>query len=163
MLYITRRRFSNISAQNVQFHPTTESSYQEINGIMPPENSELQNDDPPLRFFVSSHLFRLACVQLNLFHFGAEMDPARWNQVAIGDNNVNTGLKRFRQLADAHGFLPLVAIWPRFYDDRIADVHFVPEHADGTDQGKRNEPGSSAKEAKSEGRSQRCAEGSALH
>jgi Flp pilus assembly protein TadD len=51
----------------------------------------------------------------------------RWNQDAIGDNNVAEGLRRFRQLADRHGFQPLVAIWPRFLDDRIADVCFMPQ------------------------------------
>ena len=76
--------------------------------------------------FKRSHLFRLAGVRLNLFHFGAEADPVRWNKDAIGDNNVAEGLRRFRQLADRHGFRPLVAIWPRFLDDRIADVCFMP-------------------------------------
>ncbi len=78
--------------------------------------------------FLRSHLFRLASVQLNLFHFGAEADPVRWNQDAIGDNNVAEGLRRFRELADRHGFQPLVAIWPRFLDDRIADVCFMPQN-----------------------------------
>jgi tetratricopeptide (TPR) repeat protein len=63
---------------------------------------------------------------LNLFHFGAEADPVRWNQDAIGDNNVAEGLSRCRELADSHGFQPLVAIWPRFLDDRIEDVCFMP-------------------------------------
>jgi lysophospholipase L1-like esterase len=57
--------------------------------------------------FEKSHLFRLTSVQLNLFHFGAEADPVRWNKDAIGDNNVAEGLSRFRQLADRHGFQPL--------------------------------------------------------
>ena len=77
--------------------------------------------------FRRSHLFRLASIRLNLFHFGAEADPVRWNQDAIGDNNVAEGLRRYRELADRHGFQPLVAIWPRFLDDRIVDVCFMPQ------------------------------------
>ncbi|MBM4028118.1 MAG: tetratricopeptide repeat protein, partial [Planctomycetes bacterium] len=77
--------------------------------------------------FQKSHLFRLTGIRLNLFHFGAETDPARWNRAAIGDNNVFEGLRRFRALADRHGFAPLVVIWPRFLEDRIVDVCFLPE------------------------------------
>jgi len=77
--------------------------------------------------FKKSHLFRLAGIQLNLFNFRAEADPARWNKEAIGDNNVAEGLRRFRQLADQHDFQPLVAIWPRFLDSRVANVCFMPQ------------------------------------
>jgi len=64
--------------------------------------------------FRRSHLFRLACVRLNWFGFGLETDPASWNQRAIGDNNVVEGLALFRELADRHGFKPLVVAWPAF-------------------------------------------------
>jgi tetratricopeptide (TPR) repeat protein len=40
---------------------------------------------------------------------------------------VAEGLRRLRELADRHGFHPLIAIWPRFLDDRITDVHFMPQ------------------------------------
>ncbi|NQV35510.1 MAG: tetratricopeptide repeat protein [Phycisphaeraceae bacterium] len=80
--------------------------------------------------FRQSHLFRLTCIQLDLFHFRADADPVRWNQDAIGDNNVAQGLQQFRMLADRHGFSPLIAIWPRFLDDRIADVCFMPQGSD---------------------------------
>jgi len=80
--------------------------------------------------FKKSHFFRLAGVRLNLFHFGAEADPVRWNKDAIGDNNVAEGFRRFRQLADRHGFTPLVAVWPRFLDDRIANVCFMPQDSE---------------------------------
>jgi Flp pilus assembly protein TadD len=43
---------------------------------------------------------------------------------------VAQGLRRFRELADRHGFQPLVAIWPRFLDDRIVDVCFMPQGSD---------------------------------
>ena len=77
--------------------------------------------------FQRSHFFRLVSIRLNLFHLGAEADPVLWNQDAIGDNNVAEGLRRFRELANRHGFQPLIAIWPRFFDDRIADVCFMPQ------------------------------------
>lgn len=75
--------------------------------------------------FRRSHLFRLASIRLDLFHFGAATDPVRWNRDAIGDNNVVEGFKRLREMADREGFQPLVAIWPRFLDDRIVDVPLV--------------------------------------
>ena len=69
--------------------------------------------------FRTSHLFRLACLEFNWFSFGLEADPARWNQQAIGDNNVPDGLALLRRLADEHGFRPLVAVWPEFRHDEI--------------------------------------------
>ena len=69
--------------------------------------------------FCRSHLFRLACLRLNWFGFGLDADPARWNAKAIGDNNVVEGLALFRDLADRHGFKPLVAVWPGFTHDAI--------------------------------------------
>jgi len=80
--------------------------------------------------FRRSHFFRLASIRLNLFHFGAEANPVRWNQDAIGDNNVAEGLYRLRQLADRHGFQLLIIIWLRFQDDRIADVCFMPQSSE---------------------------------
>jgi len=83
------------------------------------------------RLFAVSHVFRLACLTLNLFHFSTESDPVNWNRQAMGDNNVVEGLRRLRTLADRHGFATLVAIWPSFLDDRIQDVHPMPGQSDG--------------------------------
>lgn len=69
--------------------------------------------------FCKSQFFRLACLRLNWFSFGLEADPAAWNAKAIGDNNVVEGLALLRELADRHGFKPLVAVWPGFAHDRI--------------------------------------------
>jgi lysophospholipase L1-like esterase len=69
--------------------------------------------------FRQSHLFRLACVHFNWFSFGLEADPGSWHQEAIGDNNVAEGLALLRELADEHGFKPLVAVWPAFKQDGI--------------------------------------------
>lgn len=80
--------------------------------------------------FKASHLFRLVCVRFNLFGFGLETDPVRWNQNGIGDNNVVTAFERLKKLSDAHGFGVLIAIWPRFSDDRVEDVHTMPDGRD---------------------------------
>ncbi len=79
--------------------------------------------------FRNSHLFRLACLRLNWFSFGLEADPARWNDEAIGDNNVPEGLALLARLAKEHGFKPLVAVWPAFKDDGIVypPKMFIPD------------------------------------
>ena len=71
---------------------------------------------PPLvgSLFATSHLFRTACLRFNLFGFGMETDPARWNQQAIGENNVVDGLRMLRELALRHSFETLVLAWPAF-------------------------------------------------
>ena len=71
------------------------------------------------QLFVNSHLFRMSCLRLNLFHYGAEHDPMTWNKQAIGDNNVVVGLKQLRQLARDHDFDVVILVWPHFLDDRI--------------------------------------------
>jgi tetratricopeptide (TPR) repeat protein len=77
--------------------------------------------------FLRSHLFRLACLELDVFRFGVEADPLAWNREAIGDNNVVEGLDRLRTLADEQGFETLIAIWPRFEHDGIVDTGFMSE------------------------------------
>ena len=77
--------------------------------------------------FVHSSLFRAACLRLNLFDYGIQEDPVRWNQQAIGDNNVVQALPRLKALAMHHGFQTMIVIWPRFTDDEILDLHSIPE------------------------------------
>jgi tetratricopeptide (TPR) repeat protein len=74
-----------------------------------------------------SHLFRSSCLQLNLFGFGMEADPARWNQAAMGDDNVSEGFALLRELAVEHEFETLIAVWPAFQDTEIQynDMMFV--------------------------------------
>jgi len=79
--------------------------------------------------FVRSALFRAVCLRLNLFHYGLEHDPVRWNKQAIGDNNVAEGLERLRRLANEHGFQTAIAIWPRFTDEGIVDEQFMPDNS----------------------------------
>lgn len=96
-------------------------------------NKQLYQMDPTKRrsalvtfLFVKSHLFRFLSLRLNLFSLGTESDPSRWTHKAIGDNNVVEGLERLAQLADRHGFRPLIAIWPGFESDSIVDGPFMP-------------------------------------
>ena len=80
--------------------------------------------------FARSDLFRLLCVQYNLFQFGSDTDPVDWNQQAIGDDNVVKGLKRLYQLSESHDFRVLIAIWPEFTDAGILDRGFMPDEHD---------------------------------
>lgn len=133
--YCTRAEVELLEVKGLRFDPDVvvlvfvENDFDNFNREAFPLGGTL--DRPALieALFRRSHLFRLTSVQLNLFHFGAEVDPVRWNQEAIGDNNVAEGLRRFRDLADRHEFVPLVAIWPRFQEDRIADVCFMPQNS----------------------------------
>jgi len=80
--------------------------------------------------FLNSHLFRIVCLRLNLFHFRVDVDPVRWNRRAIGNNSVARSLKTLRRLVDRHGFDVLVAVWPQFADSAIHDSPFMPGDPD---------------------------------
>jgi Flp pilus assembly protein TadD/lysophospholipase L1-like esterase len=131
--YCTRAEVELLEVKGLRFDPDVvvlvfvENDFDNFNREAFPLGEMVDRPAVVKALFRRSHLFRLASVRLNLFHFGAEADPVRWNQDAIGDNNVAEGLRRYRELADRHGFQPLVAIWPRFLDDRIADVCFMSQ------------------------------------
>jgi tetratricopeptide (TPR) repeat protein len=131
--YCTRAEIELLEVKGLRFDPDVvvlvfvENDFDNFNREAFPLGQTIDRPAVVKALFRRSHLFRLASVRLNLFHFGAEADPVRWNQDAIGDNNVAEGLSRYRELADRHGFQPLLAIWPRFLDDRIADVCFMPQ------------------------------------
>jgi tetratricopeptide (TPR) repeat protein len=80
--------------------------------------------------FGGSHLFRWLCCQYNWFQFAAEHDPLTWNRKAMGDNNVVRGLGLLQRLAQHHSFDCLIAIWPRFTDNAILDLPFMPDQPD---------------------------------
>jgi Flp pilus assembly protein TadD len=130
--YCTRAEIELLEVKGLRFDPDVvvlvfvENDFDNFNREAFPLGGTIPRPAVVKALFRRSHLFRVASIQLNLFHFGAEVDPLRWNRAAIGDNNVFEGLRRFRELADRHGFEPLVVIWPRFLDDRIADVCFLP-------------------------------------
>lgn len=89
---------------------------------------ERERDRPTVvkYLFLWSHLFRKAALELNLFGFGVDADPGRWNRRAIGENNVASGLRRLSQLSRLHGFRTVVAVWPNFEDLGIVDGQFMP-------------------------------------
>jgi Flp pilus assembly protein TadD/lysophospholipase L1-like esterase len=130
--YCTRAEVELLEAKGLRFEPDVvvlvfvENDFDNFNREAFPLGETIDRPAVVKALFRRSHLFRLASIRLNLFHFGAEADPVRWNQDAIGDNNVAEGLCRCRDLADRHGFQPLVAIWPRFLNNRIEDVCFMP-------------------------------------
>jgi Flp pilus assembly protein TadD/lysophospholipase L1-like esterase len=131
--YCTRAEIELLEVKGLQFDPDivvlafVENDFDNFNREAFPLEGTIERPEVVKALFQKSHVFRLASVQLNLFGFGAEADPVRWNKDAIGDNNVAEGMRRFRELADRHGFQPLVVIWPRFLNDRIADVCFMPQ------------------------------------
>ena len=131
--YCTRAEVELLEVKGLRFDPDVvivvfvENDFDNFNREAFPLGGTIDRPKIVKALFQSSHFFRLASIRLNLFHFAAEADPVRWNQEAIGDNNVAEGLRQFRELADRHGFQPLLAIWPRFLDDRIADVCFMPQ------------------------------------
>jgi len=77
--------------------------------------------------FRHSQLFRLLCLKLDWFGFQTDTDPIRKGLAAIGNNNVAKALPLFKELAVKHHFEPFIAIWPRFEDNNITNVHFLPD------------------------------------
>jgi tetratricopeptide (TPR) repeat protein/lysophospholipase L1-like esterase len=79
-----------------------------------------------------SHLFRSTCLNFNWFGFGIEADPARWNQQAIGHNNVSEGFQLLRELALKNRFETVVVLWPAFTNSEITynDIMLMPETPD---------------------------------
>lgn len=71
--------------------------------------------------FVRSALYRLLCLKFDWFSFAEEQDPIARNREAIGANNVVTAFERLHELANQHGFRVLIAIWPDFRREGIAD------------------------------------------
>lgn len=134
--YCTRGEIELLEVKGLAFDPDVvvlvfvENDFDNFNREAFPLGEAIERPAIVKSLFLWSHLFRTACIQWNLFQFGAEADPARWNRAAIGDNNVAEGFERLRQLADENGFRPIVAIWPRFLDEKIVDVHFMPGSED---------------------------------
>ncbi len=132
--YCTRAEVELLEVKGLAFAPDivvlvfVENDFDNFNREAFPLEGTTHRSPVVETLFRRSHLFRMTSLRLNLFQFGAEVDPVQWNRQAIGDNNVTAGLHRFRELADAHEFQPLIAIWPKFLDDRIVDVGFMPDN-----------------------------------
>jgi Flp pilus assembly protein TadD/lysophospholipase L1-like esterase len=134
--YCTLAEIELLETKGLRFDPDivilvfVENDFDNFNREAFPLEGTIERPAIVKTLFKKSHLFRMASIRLNLFHFSAEADPVRWNREAIGDNNVTEGLRRYRQLADRNGFQPLVVIWPRFLDDQITDVCFMPQNSE---------------------------------
>lgn len=115
------------------------------------------------KLFVSSYLFRFLCMQFNLFHMREQLGINKYagehinsldketikkarmsndasetmlkNHLnAIGDNNVEEGLRLLKELSVRYNFKILIGVWPIFEHDRIVDYetyntapYLVPE------------------------------------
>ena len=75
--------------------------------------------------FRHSQLFRLLCLKLDWFGFQADTDPIRKGLAAIGNNNVARALPLLKELSVKHRFQPWIAVWPKFENDSITNVHFL--------------------------------------
>lgn len=131
--YCTRAEVELLETKGLAFSPDivvlvfVENDFDNFNREAFPLSGTIKRPPWAEWLFARSDGFRLACLTWNWFQFRAESMPVEWNQEAIGDNNVTAGLARFRALATKHDFQPLVAIWPRFEEYRVDNVHFMPD------------------------------------
>jgi len=129
--YCTLAEIELLETKGLQFSPDVvvlvfvENDFDNFNREAFPLGESIQRPALAKVLFKSSHLFRLVCLNLNLFQF-RQSDPVKWNKEAIGDNNVTAGLKRFRELADQHQFEPLIVVWPRFTNHEVVDPLPIP-------------------------------------
>lgn len=134
--YCTLAEIELLATKGVEFDPDVvvlvfvENDFDNFNREAFPLGQSIDRPAIAEFLFRRSYLCRLVFLQFNLFHFRAEADPVAWNRDAIssagGNNNVEIGLLRFSQLASEYNFEPVVAIWPRFEQDRIVDPHPIP-------------------------------------
>ena len=130
--YCTRAEIELLETKGLQFDPDevvlvfVENDFDNFNREAFPLGGTIQRPPLATTLFANSHLFRATSVKLDLFHLGAEADPVQWNQNAIGDNNVVEGIRRLRALADRGTFRATIAVWPRFLNHEIVDVHVMP-------------------------------------
>ena len=78
------------------------------------------------RLFVRSAFFRLCALRFDLFSMG--VNPAalrRRHQEAIGSNPVDRSFALLAEMAQTHGFRPLVAIWPTL-TTAVGDLRHPP-------------------------------------
>lgn len=129
--YCTLAEIELLATKGVRFSPDdvvlvfVENDFDNFNREAFPLGGTFQRPKIVNKLFKHSHFFRLLCLQTNAFQFCSESQPVEWNQAAIGNNNVAVGIRRFRELADQYGFRPSIAIWPRFTNTAIANVHYI--------------------------------------
>jgi tetratricopeptide (TPR) repeat protein len=131
--YCTLAEVELLEVKGLQFAPDTvvlifvANDFDNFNREAARLDVGLDRPAPIEALFRWSHAFRLLAVRLDLFRYGADVDPVAWNNQAIGDNNVVVGLERLNRLAREHAFVPLIAVWPTFTDDAIVDTQFMPD------------------------------------
>lgn len=134
--YCTRAEVELLEVKGLSFDPDivllvfTENDFQNFNPEALQVDAVVDRPEFVKQLFLSSELFRVCCIQFNWFEFGVQADPVGWNQQAIGDNNVTQGLRRLAELQSEYGFDSLIAVWPRFGEDEITDLHFMPDSDD---------------------------------
>jgi tetratricopeptide (TPR) repeat protein len=134
--YCTRSEVELLQTKGLRFDPDavvvvfTENDFDNFIPDMRQVDGGFDRPAWSKQLFLHSHLFRLLCLQFNLFHFAVETDPQRWSQQAIGENNVLDALERLQEISQQHQLPVLIAIWPRFEDDRIKDMHFMQDDSD---------------------------------
>ena len=134
--YCTRAEVEQLEVKGLQFDPDAvvlifvENDFDNFIPEASQVSARLERPKIIKSLFLNSHLCRLTCVQLNLFAFGDEADPAGRSSIAIGENNVVEGLRRLRELAEQHSLKTLIAVWPHFYDETIEDILPMPDDSE---------------------------------
>lgn len=86
------------------------------------------------KLFLSSDLFRLTALKLDLFHFQEQVDPnygERWHRKGLEHGYVKDALVRLKGLAERAGFTPTIVLWPTFSDRDANYQHHPPGRAEG--------------------------------
>ena len=134
--YCTRAEIELLRVKGLKFQPDVvlvvfvENDFDNFNTQVTDLASSVERPEIVKFLFRRSHLVRALCVRFNLYQFGDAVDPMARTRRSIGDNNVVDGLRTLRQLADLHGFEPVIAIWPRFERNRIINLHVMPDGSD---------------------------------
>ncbi len=131
--YCTLAEVELLESKGLKFEPDvvvlvfTENDFDNYNQEAWSVGSSIRRPDIVKELFTCSHLFRLSCINLDLFHFGSMTNHFERHGQVIGDNNVADAFRRLRHLVGQHDFSVLIAIWPRFTANGIQDVHFMPD------------------------------------
>lgn len=127
--YCTRAEAELLKVKGVQFKPDevllifVNNDYINSNGSI--VNQIKSSRSSTIEWaFKKSHIFRWISLNYNLFHFADDFDPMNRhdsNLFAIGDNNIEDGLKLIAQLAENYSFKVTVILWPYFTDSAISE------------------------------------------
>jgi lysophospholipase L1-like esterase len=122
--YCTRAEVELLKTRALAFNPDlvillfVANDYEDFNGQIA-HYAEL----PPLfirQLFLRSHLFRVACLKLNLYPNWLGQ-PETNHREAIGRSNVEEGLQILSELSSDNDVRSVIVFWPEFGDDGITD------------------------------------------